>query len=118
MKLIKHLYEKNNLILAFFSFIASTFFSGLLFAGLFSAHWDYIVSHTSDTLFVLIAGTLIPITFVSGVILYFRGISRKEDHILLLTLGSIPFVIMSAVLGGEIFFSSVVKLYKIQFGIA
>jgi hypothetical protein len=107
----------GNYPLSIIGFSISVVSAFLLFAGLFSAHWDYIVDHLFDTVFVLFFGTLIPIGYLMGIIFLIKGIISKDYSYIVLTLFvSLVSSIIMFTLGLEIFISSVLKLYKIKIG--
>lgn len=102
-------------IIGFSSSVISTF---LLFVGLFSAHWDYIVDHLFDTVFVLFFGALIPIGYITGVIFLIKGmISENHSYLMLAIFSAAVSSIFTFTLGHSIFMSSVLELYKIKLGI-
>lgn len=109
----------NNYALSIIGFCSSVISAFLLFAGLFSAHWDYIVDHLFDTLFVLFFGTLIPIGYIIGIVFLIKGIvSKKYSYLMLTIFVAATSSIITFTFGLEIFMSSVVELYMIKFGIS
>lgn len=107
----------KNLVFSIISFFVSAICSILLFVGLFSAKWDYVVTHTADTIFVLAIGTLLPISFILGIIFLIRGFLFKEPYAWLFLIISILLSIYTMSIGLEIFLTSVINLYKIKLGI-
>ncbi len=109
----------DNYSLSIIGFSSSIFSAFLLFAGLFSAHWDYIVDHLFDTIFVLFFGTLIPLGYITGIIFLIKGMISEDHSYLMLT---IFFAAISSIitftLGYPIFIESALELYKIKLGIA
>lgn len=110
---------KNYLfsIICFVISIVSTF---LLFAGLFSAKWDYIITHTFDTILVLFFGTLIPIGLIAGIIFLIRGLFLRENYLLIILVLIVAIFSIGSFLeiGSVIFMKSVVELYRIKLGLS
>lgn len=107
--------------LSIIGFGISVVSSFILFAGLFSAKWDYVVNHLFDTIFVLFFGTLIPLGYITGLIFLVKGIiSKSKDRSYLILTVSIAAIssILTLALGLPIFMSSVLELYRIKLGIA
>ena len=107
---------KNYLPLAVVLFFVSSVCSSLLFVGLFSANIEYIKSSIGDTIFVLVVGTLIPITLISGFIMYIKGLRNEEKDVVLLTIISIVLALYSIFVSG-VLFGFVLELYGYVFGI-
>ena len=108
----------DNYSLSIIGFSTSVISSFLLFVGLFSAHWDYIVEHTFDTIFVLFFGALIPLGYIAGIFFIIKGIlSREYSHLTITILVALGASTISLSLGLEIFTSSVLKLYKLKLGV-
>ena len=109
----------NNYSLSIIGFGSSVVSTFLLFAGLLSAHWDYIVDHLLDTVFVLFFGTLIPLGYIVGIIFLIKGIiSKDHSDLMKIILIAVISSIITFTLGLSIFMSSVLELYKLKFGIA
>lgn len=109
----------KNYLFSIICFVISIVSTGLLFVGLFSAKWDYIITHTFDTIFVLLFGTLIPVGLIAGVILLIRGLFLRENYLLMVLVLIIAISSISSFLtiGSEIFMKSVIELYKIKLGL-
>lgn len=109
----------NNYSLSIIGFCSSAVSSFLIFTGLFSARWDYIVDHLFDTIFVLFFGALIPIGYIAGIVFFIKGIVSRDDSQIALTIFVLLVSsIITFTLGLEVFTSSVIELYKIKTGIA
>lgn len=108
----------DNYSLSIIGFSTSVIATFLLFVGLFSAHWDYIVEHTIDTIFVLFVGALIPLGYIAGIFFLIKGIlSQEYSHLTITIFVALGASTISLSLGVEIFTSSVLELYKLKLGV-
>ena len=62
-------WKKNfNPRIAIWGFLLSALLCIPLFGGLFTARLEYIAEHTSDTVYILTLGVLIPVLFIIGIV--------------------------------------------------
>jgi len=109
------LFIKNNRnsIISLPNFGISALATFMLFAGLFTAKWDYIIAHTFDTFYVLSLGFIIPICFIIGVIFGVKSIHKKESLYIPVIIIGICVLIFNLIYYLPVI-SSVVELLKIK----
>lgn len=108
---------KRSSIISLLGFCLSVVFTFVLFVGLFTARWDYVIEHTFDTIYVLSLGLLVPISFFVGIIFFIKSILCKDKLLFIpIIVGIIAFVFNSVYYLSIV--DSVIELLMIKLNIA
>ncbi|NDV97468.1 hypothetical protein D0T84_21610 [Dysgonomonas sp. 521] len=108
--------KNKNSVISFVCFSLTGIAAFMLFAGLFTASWDYVIEHWEDTAFVLGLGTFVPISFFTGLYFLIKSIRIKETLFLLPTIVGI-LVFLFCLVYYFMVLPNIIELYQIKLGI-